>query len=123
MTGETLLLRQVHPNFIQADFVSSQAFRPTPKDESRSSVSDGDQITAEAAYIGYVAVRKLASVGVVAVTVEKCAAEGLPARPNPLPDDPTHAVIDYTGLSKGQCETKGKRLKAKAEARGWLHRL
>ena len=47
MTGTTLLLRQIHPSFVQDGRVTSQAFRPTPKDESLLSVYDGDQITPE----------------------------------------------------------------------------
>jgi hypothetical protein len=53
MTGATFLLRQVHPSFVQAGRVTSQAFRPTPKDRSLLSVYDGDQITPEAAWIHF----------------------------------------------------------------------
>lgn len=49
MTPQTQLLRQIHPNFVQAGRVTSQAFRPTPKDENHLSVYDGDQIQPEAA--------------------------------------------------------------------------
>ncbi|OQC41352.1 MAG: hypothetical protein BWX66_00754 [Deltaproteobacteria bacterium ADurb.Bin058] len=45
MNVHTLLLRQIHPDFIQNQRVSSQAFRPTPKDERKLSVYDGDLIT------------------------------------------------------------------------------
>jgi hypothetical protein len=54
------------------------------------------------------------------VTVDECTAEGLTARPDPEPF-PEHAVIDFTGLTDNQVEKKGKKLKAKAEARGWLY--
>lgn len=49
MTEATLLLRQIHPTFIQYGRVTSQAFRPTPKDEDQLSVDNGDMITAEEA--------------------------------------------------------------------------
>lgn len=42
MTHETLLHRQVHPSWIQEGRVTSQAFKPTPKDEGMLSVYDGD---------------------------------------------------------------------------------
>ena len=71
MTGTTRLLRQIHPSFVQAGFVTSQAFRPTPKDESKLSVYDGDRITPEAAYTHYTTVWELASAGVLAVTVDE----------------------------------------------------
>ena len=122
MTGTTLLLRQVHPTFVQNGFATSQAFRPTPKDESALSVYDGDLISAEASWVHYTTTLGQGSVGTVAVTVDECAAENLPARPDPAPF-PEHAVIDFTGLSDGKCKTKGKKLQAKALARGWLHQV
>ena len=48
MTSETLLLRQIHPSFVQKGRVTSQAFRPTPKDEHLLSVDNGDKIAAHA---------------------------------------------------------------------------
>ncbi len=122
MTGATLLLRQIHPNFVQASFATSQAFRPTPKDESKLSVYDNDQITAEESWIHYTTKLQLLSVGTVAVSVAECEAENLPARPDPKPF-PEHAVIDFTGLSDGQCRSKSKKLQAKALERGWLYQF
>jgi hypothetical protein len=120
MTGATLLLRQVHPSFVQAGRVTSQAFRPTPKDDGQLSVYDGDQIKPEAAWDHYTTTLACASVGSLAVTVDECAAEELTAKPDPDPF-PEHVVIDFTSLSDKQAEKKGKKLKAKAEARGWMH--
>jgi hypothetical protein len=53
MQSDTLLLRQIHPGFIQNGRVTSQAFRPTPKDKKKLSVYDGDKIDPEAAYRHY----------------------------------------------------------------------
>lgn len=122
MTGTTMLLRQIHPSFVQDGYATSQAFRPTAKDESKLSVYDGDQITPEAAWTHYTTQLRLASVGRVAVSVAECEAENLPARPDPRPF-PEHAVIDFTGLSDGQCRSKSKRLQAKALVRGWLYQF
>ena len=120
MTGTTLLLRQVHPSFVQAGRVTSQAFRPTPKDESLLSVYDGDQITPEKSWFHFTSQKDCSSIGVMAVTVDECAAEALTARPDPEPF-PEHAVIDFTGLTNNQCEKKCKKLRMKAEARGWQY--
>jgi hypothetical protein len=120
MTGVTLLLRQIHPSFVQAGRVTSQAFRPTPKDEGQLSVYDRDQITPEAAWDHFTTTLACASVGSLAVTVDECAAEQLTARPDPEPFR-EHVVIDFRALSDNQAEKKGKKLKAKAEARGWQH--
>ena len=120
MTGGTLFLRQIHPSFVQAGRVTSQAFRPTPKDDSLLSVYDGDMISAEKAWIHFTNQDNCASVGVLAVTCDECVAEGLTARPDPAPF-PEHAVIDFTGFSDNQREKKSKKLKAKAEDRGWQY--
>ncbi len=53
MTEKTLLLRQIHPLFIQEGRVTSQAFRPTPKDQKKLSVYDGDLITAERSWVHF----------------------------------------------------------------------
>jgi hypothetical protein len=46
MKPETVLLRQVHPDFIPDGQLTSQAFMPFPKDDGQLSVYDGDQISA-----------------------------------------------------------------------------
>lgn len=119
MTETTLLLRQIHPSFIKLGRPTSAAFRPTPKDQHKLSVYDGDKISAVASYLHYRG-RNLASVGVLAVTVEECTAQELPVRSSPE-EFPEHAEIDFTGLSGNQCERKGKKLRDAAENRGWLH--
>lgn len=123
MTGSTMLLRQVHPSFVQAGFASSQAFRPTPKDESKLSVYDGDQMTPEAAFNHFTQILKLASAGTVGLTVEECASVGIEARPDPLTDPipfPEHAILDFSGRTDHQCKSISKVLKTQAQARGWL---
>src|SRR5262245_40202003 len=100
--------------------MTSQVFKPTPKDNSRLSVYDGDQVTASQAWSHYTTELGFASTGVVAVTVAECEALALPAEPDPLPF-PAHAVIRFDTCTPSQIEKKAKRLKAAAETRGWLH--
>jgi hypothetical protein len=121
MKDQTLLLRQIHPNFLQNGRVSSQAFRPTPKDENRLSVYDGDQIDPEPAYRHYTERLCFQSSGVMAVTVSECGALALPVEADPMPSFPEHVVIDFSAYSKNAVEKKAKQLKAVAEARGWLY--
>jgi hypothetical protein len=121
MNGDTLLLRQIHPSFIQAGFATSQAFRPTPKDENLLSVYDGDMISPELAWHHYTKDLGLRSGGAAGLTVAECQSESLPSRPDPEPF-PEHAIIDFSDLTDKQCRSKSKRLQAKAEARGWLYR-
>ena len=121
MTDETILLRQVNPAFVQGDRISSQVFRPTPKDENLLSVYDGDQIGPGAAWEHFTGTLGFASDGVVGVTVGECVALALPARPDPAPFR-EHAVIDFSGFARGEIEKHAKRLRAHATTRGWLYR-
>ena len=120
MNSETLLLRQIHPTFIQQGRVTSQAFRPTPKDEMKLSVYDGDQISPEDAFEHFTSVLQQQSVGELAVTVAECESLNLKAEPDTEPF-PEHAIIDFTGLGRKQVDSKGKKLKSFADTRGWLY--
>ena len=114
MNDSTLLFRQVNPSWFQNGRVTSQAFRPTPKDEFKLSVYDGDLIDAEASWQHFT--KTLDSIGTLALTVSECHELELEARPDPFPE---HAVIDFSGLRKNQIETKSKKLRVVADARGW----
>ncbi|MEO5335237.1 MAG: hypothetical protein H7839_24775 [Magnetococcus sp. YQC-5] len=121
MDDTTLLLRQIHPCFFQNGQVSSQAFRPTPKDENRLSVYDGDQITPQQAWEHFTRMPRCTSIGVMGVTVAECAALLLPTHPDPAPF-PEHAIIDFSACTKSQVEKKAKQLRMQATARDWLYR-
>lgn len=120
MNANTLLYRQVHPSWIQNGRITSQAFRPTPKDEKRLSVYDGDQITAEAAWQHYTNGLGHTSAGVLAVTVEECDNLELPVVPDPATFQ-EHTLIDFSAFSRSQIETKAKILRANADLRGWQY--
>ncbi|NMA21162.1 MAG: hypothetical protein GX927_11340 [Lentisphaerae bacterium] len=121
MNDNTLLLRQVHPIFVQDGRASTQVFRPTPKDEQKLSVYDGDQITAVKAFGHYTQILKLKSCGVMAVSVAECKTLNLPVMPDPEPF-PEHALIDFSDYGKNATEKKAKLLREKAVKRGWLYR-
>lgn len=118
MNDATLLHRQVNPSWIQQGRVTSQAFKPTPKDDFQVSVYDGDLIDPEDAWLHFTGELGFDSVGVLAVTVAECKVHELDARSDPVPF-PEHAVIDFTGLGTNQVEKKSKKLKAFAVTRGW----
>jgi len=120
VTELTFLHRQIHPMWRQDGRVTSQAFRPTPKDERKLSVYDGDLIAAADAWRHFTSQLKLASVGVLAVTVRECSSVELRVSPDPEPF-PEHAVIDFSGYSENAIQKKAKILRHDAESRGWLH--
>ena len=120
MNDKTLLLRQIHPSFIQGDRVTSQAFTPTPKDNRQLSVYDGDQITASAAFDHFTSQPNCRSHGVYAVQVSECLEYQLIVRPDPAPY-PEHVVVDFGDRTDKSIKTVAKALREKAEVRGWMH--
>ena len=85
MSSETLLYRQVHPNFIDSNQISAQVFgqitsvvfKPTPKDNDLLSVYNSQCFEPEAAHLHYTNESKLASRGVAAVSCEECVSQNL----------------------------------------------
>ena len=122
MTPQTLLYRQVHPNFCPNKELSSQAFFPFPKDDGKLSVYDGDLISAENAYKHYSAVVGHLSCGVWGVLESEVLAVGLTAKADPLVNFASHALIDFDALDDKACRKLAKLLKAHAVSRGCLHR-
>jgi hypothetical protein len=114
---EELLYRQVHPSWIQAGRPTSQAFRPTSKDEGLLSVSRGACTTAEQAFRLHTEEKKLHSAGVWSVVVADCTSAGRVVYADPIThpvDDAAHAVVDFTGLSAAKAQAVAGVLKAKA---------
>lgn len=121
MTPDTLLLRQIHPSFVQDGRVTSQAFRPTPKDEFLLSVDDGDRVNAEACWQRFIASPACNSIGVQAVSLAECTTQELPVIEDGAPH-PEHCSVDFTAFDKKVIEKKSKLLRAQAETRSWLFR-
>jgi hypothetical protein len=121
MTNETTLLRQVHPSFIPDGQMTSQAFMPFPRDDSKLSVYDGDHVSAGESYQHYTGALNNESDGVWGVTCTEVEAIDLASAIDPLPDSPAHAIIDFSGKSTSTCRKLAKKLTNFARARGRLH--
>lgn len=120
MTGETLLLRQIHPSFVQNGKPSSQAFRPTPKDESRLSVDNGDMITPEASWKRFSERPNCTSAGVMAISKTECTSCSVKITEDGVPH-PEHCFLDFAPFGRNETEKVSKKLKAHALNRGWLY--
>jgi hypothetical protein len=118
---DDLLFRQIHPAWIDDGVPSSQAFKPTRKDDGMLSIALGGLSTAEGAFVHHTTVLKLASIGSWGVSVAEVSATGLTGYAEPLADSPAHGFIDFRELTRGQVESKAKVLLAGARARGRLH--
>lgn len=119
MDPETLLLRQINPCFVQNGRLTSQAFRPTPKDENMLSVENGHKIEPSASWERFTSSPECRSVGVMAVTFTECSGQDLPVVEDGVPF-PEHCSIDFSGLSKSLIEKKAKVLAQYAIQRNWL---
>lgn len=122
MTPSTLLLRQVHPVFVQTGRVTSQAFRPTPKDDFFLSVDNGDRITAQASLERFIEDPTCQSIGVMAISCAECASQELPVIEDGKPH-PEHCSIDFSAYGTNVIEKKSKKLRAQADERGWLFQV
>jgi hypothetical protein len=120
-----LLLRQVHPHFIQEGRVSSVAFRPTPKDQKKLSVNRGSLTTPERSFDLHTREKGLQSSGVWGVSVEEvCAMQDLSIEEDPISapiPDPSHGLIDFSQIeSESRIQKLASKLAEKARARGCL---
>ena len=120
MNATTLLHRQVNPAWIQLGRVTSQAFKPTAKDNRRLSVYDGDKIDAADAWQHYTGSLCFSSAGVIGVRVDECQSLELSSESDPIPF-PEHAVIIFGEFSNAETEKKAKQLRAFALTRGWQY--
>lgn len=120
MNNRTLLYRQVHPAWLQNGRITSQVFRPTPKDQKRLSIDDGDLISAEDSWKHFSQTLGHNSKGVMAVTLEECTGVGLQVVPDPIPHL-AHAFVDFTPYNENETIRKAKQLKQSAEFRGWQY--
>lgn len=123
MNSQTLLLRQVHPSFVEQNHVSSQAFTPFPKDEGLLSVYDGDLISASEAHQHYTQTLQFQSAGVWGVTHSEIENVGLSSCPDPLENFAQHAIIDFTEQSPKAIRKLAKKLRDCAVSRGCLFSL
>lgn len=119
MNHNTLLLRQIHPAFIQHNKITSQAFRPTPKDEKLLSVDNGDKVIGAESWKRFTQNPQCQSVGVMAVSYAECEIQELKVIEDGTPY-PEHCSINFNDLTNGQISKKSKRLKSYAEQRDWV---
>jgi len=119
MTEATLLLRQIHPTFVQNSRVTSQAFRPTPKDENQLSADNGDKMSAGDAWRRFSAQPECMSAGVMAVSQGECLTCAVHVVEDGVPYI-EHCYLDFAPFNGNPANRIGKKLAAKAQDRGWL---
>jgi hypothetical protein len=127
MNQDSILHRQVHPDFRQSDGIStqvftvtSQVFTPTSKDDGKLSMYNGDKFTARDAFEHFLTTESNKSCGVLSVSFAECTDIDLKCNEDNNPFI-GHTFIDFNGKSKGQIKTAAKKLRNYAISRGWQH--
>ena len=120
MQPNTLLLRQINRSFVQSGRVSSQAFRPTAKDNGKLSEYDGDIVSPETCWNHFTSAPGCSSAGVMAVSYFECELHELPVIEDRIPF-PEHCSIDFSAHNNSAIDRKAKVITALARDRGWLY--
>lgn len=125
--GDEKIWRQVNPGWIHDGRVSSQLFRPTPKDTGEVSVTRSSMVTPEEAYHHHTVALGFASVGVFCVEIGEVNQVDLGVIDDSRVDDgvnrpPGHAYVDFKPVaSKGMQQKRASLLRDKAEKHGWQY--
>lgn len=125
--SEELIWRNVHPTWIDKGKITSQVFRPTPKDSGQLSGAREEMVTAETHYHEFTTELGLDSSGVWAISVREASGAGVRcvydaesiSKPDPCPTG--HTYIDYRGHSGNKIKRIGSALRDSAEERGRRH--
>jgi hypothetical protein len=116
--------RQVHPQFVDGDFVSSEAFVGVPGERDEVSTVRSALRSAAEAYEHYVGTLGLASAGCWATSVAEITEAGSRAVADHDCDHvetPGHSYIDMRGMTKAQKRITRAALAAAATGRGRQH--
>lgn len=103
--ADELQWRQVHPNWVDGDLVSSQAFKGTSRAPDEVSTARAAKVTAADAFHHYTTELHLASAGTWAVTIAEVTSTACRTIEDGECDDvptPGHSYIDMRELSKQQ---------------------
>jgi hypothetical protein len=112
-----LLHRNVHPQFILDDRITSQAFLLKKEDLGKLSVQQNSKASAKVAYERYTALG-YESVGVWSVTIAECDEFDLKAYDDPIDKDDSHSIVDLTAYTFKQARKHTDKFSRKARDRG-----
>jgi len=121
---EELVWRNVNPAWVTKGRISSQAFRPTPKDKAKLSSAREQRVSAAEHFREFTEDLNLDSGGVWAVSVGEANAEDIPAihdeHSPSMQGCPTgHTSLDFTGTpAKSKQRKVAGALRDKAQDRG-----
>lgn len=122
--SDELLWRQIHPSWVTDGRATSQAFKPTPKDNSKLSVSRSSKVSAKESFDYHTNELQLTAVFTLAVTAAEADESGFKVFDDSEVEDvktPGHAYIGTQGCSNGEVKKQSKGLARAANTRGIQH--
>ena len=127
MDKDTLLLRQIHPGWVQADSVSAlaiiptvQNFQPSRNDEGGLSTYNSEKYTPQAAFDHFIG-EGYKTTGVMGLTLEECTDASLACSENNYPFD-GHCIIDFNVIEKEKWKDTSRKIYRLALSRNWLYK-
>ncbi|MGQ2992796.1 hypothetical protein [Variovorax sp.] len=120
-----MLFRQIHPACLVEGVPGSDRFMPSLADGGFLSVDRASKTTPEESHALYTRTGKL-SAAVFGLTVGEFSGEAIPCRDAPTkesethPENPAHALADYSGHESKRHKNIAKRLKRLALVHGQL---
>jgi hypothetical protein len=121
-----IMLRQIHPKFLENGEPASDRFRPSERDANMLSVDRSSIVTAAQSHNNYTKAG-LSSAAVFGLSVAEFRVETIDCLEDPIagdattPTNPAHALADYSPHTSKKQKLIAKRLKRAAVARGRLH--
>lgn len=122
---EEVLFRQIHPNSLHDGEPSSDRFRPSAMDANMLSTDRSSLTSAEGAHALFTSTGRQSgavygvSVGEFRAEEIDCVEDSIKDHPE-LPDNPAHALADFSPHAEKKQKLIAKRLKSAAIARGCL---
>ena len=122
---EEVLFRQIHPDSLQGGEPGSDRFRPSEMDANMLSTDRESVTTAEDSHALYISTGRK-SAAVFGLSVGEFETETIECTEDPIkddsliPDNPAHALADYSAHESKKQKVIAKRLKRLAVARGCL---
>lgn len=114
---ETLLLRQIRKIHIQSGRITSQAFKPMPKDKKQLSVDNGAMVTPREAYQRFIR-NGWESIGVAGILVKECHECDLQVFNAPTRNNSAHTLVDFSGRTDSEIARCARILGSHATRRG-----
>lgn len=107
------LFRNLHPDDFDNGRINSSAFNPSPNHDFKLSTDRSSMVAAQESFNLFVSSGH-ETIGVCGVTCDDFVCESIACSPDPIPNNPAHALADYSPHGASQRRKKGRKLAKRA---------